>query len=528
MSQPTRHSSLSSVPLATGVAAGLGVLLFATLCLKLWPEWTHDPDLSHALFMPVVFAYLMRESREGTPRYLPDGSWPLTVILALAGLLTVLGAALYAAALGWSASVVDFSLTAGYCLLGSAVLTALSASSVRAVPLNWSSLCALGLWMLCAPIPPGSYSRLTQSLQLGVTGSVLHTLHILGIAAHQTGNVIELANASVGIEDACSGIRSLVSCVFTAFFFSASLVRAPWARALLVAASVPLALVMNFLRSLTLTLLTNHGIAIAGAWHDLTGYSVLAVTAVLLAGFAFLFSRAGAATGRASTRTGSGTRTARIVASVAVIAALVGTGIAYKKTRPIDLGSSRVPDLESLLPAHPPGWTVSTRNDLYRFEGTLRTDHLIERTYVRQTPEGLEQVTLYVAYWGAGQAPVSIVAMHTPDACWPGTGWEPQPAQSAETQPVVAGRPLPTAQARLFIHQDFPQYVWFWHLYAGRSLPFQNAHSALALLRMAWNFGFARDGDQFFIRVSSNRPWKVIANDPLITGFFEGTRPLGL
>ena len=60
---------------------------------------------------------------------------------------------------------------------------------------------------------------------------------------------------------------------------------------------------------------------------------------------------------------------------------------------------------------------------------TLKTDLLAQRVYERPTPTGPLQITLYLAYWRPGQAPVSLVASHTPDACWPGTGWvlEPPP-----------------------------------------------------------------------------------------------------
>ena len=512
----------------TRATAALAVVLFGALSAKLWPEWLHDPDLSHALFMPVVFAYLLHESRAGTARYLPEGSWPLTAVLGFAGLAALVGAGLYAAALGWSSAIVDFSLTVAFCLLGAAVLTSLAGDRLRVVPLNWSSLTAIGLWILCAPIPPGSYTRLTLALQLGVTGSVLHTLHALGIAAHQDGNVIELANASVGIEDACSGIRSLISCVFAALFFSASLVRRPWARAFLVAASVPLALVMNFARSLALTLLTSHGVAIAGLWHDATGYAVLVVTAALLGGVALLLSQAPVRPSEGPGPAGRPGLAPRMIASAFVALGLAGSAFVYVKTRPTRATPSDAPDLLALLPSQAEGWIVSTRHDLYRFEGTLRTDHLDERTYVRRGPEGTDQVTLYVAYWGVGQAPVSIVAMHTPDACWPGTGWDAQPLSEPETRPALETRVLPLAETRLFTNRGFPQYVWFWHLYDRRPLPFQNPHSAVALLRMAWTYGFTREGDQLFVRVSSNRPWKAIANDPLIAAFFARTQRLGL
>ena len=70
---------------------------------------------------------------------------------------------------------------------------------MRWLPFNWNSLVALGLWVLCAPIPPGTYSRLTLSLQLMVSENVLRALHLLGVGAVRQGNIIELATATVGI-----------------------------------------------------------------------------------------------------------------------------------------------------------------------------------------------------------------------------------------------------------------------------------------------------------------------------------------
>ncbi|MBI2497404.1 MAG: exosortase/archaeosortase family protein, partial [Opitutae bacterium] len=121
-----------------------------------------------------------------------------------------------------------------------------------------------------------------------MTGSVLQTLHLFGVPARQHGNIIELAVTSVGVEEACSGVRSLLSCVYAGFFFAAWQVRRPGGRLLLIVTAPLLALGMNFLRSLTLTLLANSGREIAGFWHDATGFAILGVTALVLAGLALL------------------------------------------------------------------------------------------------------------------------------------------------------------------------------------------------------------------------------------------------
>lgn len=517
--------------LLAALAAGLALVSW-----QLWPEWRRNPDLSHGLFMPVVFLLLLHDSRTtGTRRFLPSGALADTALGALlgGGLLALGASGLYAASLGWGHSVVAFSLVAALvCLLG-AGLVAFSSAAVRWLPCNWSAFVALGLWLLCAPIPPGTYSRLTLGLQLWVSENVLRALHLLGIAALRHGNVIELAQGSVGIEEACSGVRSLISCVFAGLFFSATLVRRPWARAVIIGLAAPLALVMNFFRSLALTLLANAGINIAGSWHDVTGFAVLGLTAALLAGLALLLEArekktAAPSSPPSASAAGPGARRPLIAlgSGLALAAALVAFFIV--NTRSTARLDQPTPNLFALLPITVPGWQVDTRNDLYQFQDVLQTEHLAQRTYVRATPTGPLQITIYAAYWRAGQASVSQVASHTPDACWPGSGWTLAKPIAEPPHPVVAGRTLSAPEYRFFKNADFPQHVWFWHLFDGRPIAYRDPYSAVELLRIAWRYGFRRDGDQLFVRVSSNVPWATIAAEPLLAEFFRRTQPLGL
>jgi hypothetical protein len=171
---------------------------------------------------------------------------------------------------------------------------------------------------------------------------------------------------------------------------------------------------------------------------------------------------------------------------------------------------------------------VRTATDLYQFSATLQTDHLLQRTYLRNTPQGVEQITVYLAYWRAGQAPVSLVASHTPDACWPGSGWELVSGSSGQAQLNVTDRKLAPAEVRLFLAGKFPQYVWFWHLYDGRPIAFRDPYSAKALLQIALHYGFSHEGDQLFVRVSSNRPWSDFSHEPLLAETFRNLQALGL
>jgi len=542
------------------IGGGWLLVLLGAWTLHLLPQWLRNPDLSHGLFTPLVFIILLHEARaRGTARYLPTSKiWTAVIgLIGATGLFLLAGAGLYAAALEWNHSLVEFLLAGALCALLTAAWLTAALDRVRLLPFNWPAAMSILVWALSAPIPPGTYTRLTQQLQITVTGGVLFSLNLIGVAASQDGNVIDLAHTSVGVEEACSGVRSLLSCVFAAFFLSAVISRRPAKRAILILLAGPLAIGMNFFRSLLLTLLANDGIDIRGRWHDLTGFGILAVTAALLAGLAVWMERSGRGPAGSTQRekaeesspltpppvagiqpdpslpasrsssSGNGTTSAERLVAGTLALSLATLVFFVVHTQPTHHRKEPAPDLWALLPASPPGWEVSTRTDLYRFSSQLQTDILAERTYTRTEPRGTFQVTVYLAYWPAGQASVSLVAAHTPDACWPGSGWVEDPTQHRSISLAVGGVNLPEAQFRSFKLDTFPQNVWYWHLFDGKPIE-GKVGSPRELLSLAWHYGFRDEEEQVFIRVSSNRGWQEIAKEPLLAEIVARCRSLGL
>jgi len=515
----------------------LGVAVIAVGAL-LWPHWLHNPDLAHGLFMPVVFPILLFESRRTAGRA-PFAQAAVVGVLAALSVAALGAAGLYASVLGWSHSVALFSLAASLALMIGAAFAACPGERGGAVPFNWTAAVAAGLWLLCAPIPSGTYTRITLALQLGVSSGVLGALHLLGIAAVRHGNIIELANAMVGIEEACSGVRSLVSCVFAGLFFSATLVRRPWSRLLIVGLSVPLALVMNFIRSLALTLMANDGIKIAETWHDMTGYAVLGVTGAVLGALALRIGRFDSGDAVLPRNVSSEDRPhftwhrpfaqpQRILALGLVLCAALAVFF-LSQSRALPPAPGPAPDLTALLPAGAPGWRTIENPGVAAFAGVLRTTALAQRTYVRNGRDGQTGIIVYLAYWPAGATAVSSVDLHTPDMCWPGAGWVLEPVPRSREALSVGGRRLPEAEYRFLKYEGmYPQNVWFWHLYGGRPVPYRNPYSPCELLGIAMRYGFRRDGDQLFVRISSNRPWSEIAGEALVEGLFRKLGPLGL
>jgi hypothetical protein len=70
--------------------------------------------------------------------------------------------------------------------------------------------------------------------------------------------------------------------------------------------------------------------------------------------------------------------------------------------------------------------------------------------------------------------------------------------------------------------------VWFWHLFDGQPILYTDPYSWSELLRIAWRYGSRDDGDQLFVRFSSNRPWSELAAETLLAEIFTRLKPLGL
>ena len=120
--------------------------------------------------------------------------------------------------------------------------------------------------------PPRRYTRITLTLQLWVSESVLNTLHFLGIAAVRRGNIIDLVNATVGIEEACSGIRSLMSLTFLSLFYGYFAEKRLWVRWAIFLGSIPIAVAANAFRVSATGVLSEYNPELAqGFFHTLEG-----------------------------------------------------------------------------------------------------------------------------------------------------------------------------------------------------------------------------------------------------------------
>jgi exosortase len=124
----------------------------------------------------------------------------------------------------------------------------------------------------------------TLPLQRYATEVTSAALHFLAIPALREGNLIVLPTMTLGVTEACSGIRSLLTLLTGAVALSYVTLPQWWQRLVLVGSVVPITLVTNAVR-VTGTGLLAHFVgraAAEGFLHGFAGWVLLIVASVCL------------------------------------------------------------------------------------------------------------------------------------------------------------------------------------------------------------------------------------------------------
>lgn len=259
---------------------GFLLLALALVCLSFYPVflrlgriWTISPDYSHGFLVIPFASYLIYVKRtEWLPllrSYKPSG-----MHIAI-GLGLICGAfALRAAGLVGRALPVE-----GLSILILVVGIIWLLMGPRGVWINWAGIAFL-IFML--PIPSHANRVIRGNLQTVATGMSIITLQTIGVPAIERGNVISLPNAEVGVVEACSGIRILVSLAAIAFGL-AVLTESHWLRRVLLLVSVvPVALIANVSRIVMTAIGHEYFPARSAEIHDAAGWVMIALAVFLL------------------------------------------------------------------------------------------------------------------------------------------------------------------------------------------------------------------------------------------------------
>ena len=134
------------------------------------------------------------------------------------------------------------------------------------------------------PIPAIVFNQIAFPLQLLASKGAEITLSALAIPVLREGNVIVLANTSLEVAEACSGIRSLISLVTLAIVFGYFSDTRVWARIVLALAAVPVAVAANAVRVAGTGIAAHYygSAAAEGFFHSFSGWMLFVVAFVML------------------------------------------------------------------------------------------------------------------------------------------------------------------------------------------------------------------------------------------------------
>jgi exosortase len=256
------------------IAAAL--LFFAVLWFEainqLQAEWSLNPQYGYGWSVPFLALYLLwrRWPWRPLPR-LPD-SYVLPIALIVFCALLFFPIRFVAEAnpdwrlLSWALALIAVAMSISWIFLTG----------------GWPWLrhfCFPILFFLVAvPWPMHFEQVVTQNLMRAVTVINVSLLNVAGIPALQHGNVIEVGSGLIGIEEACSGVRSLQATLMISLFlgelYSFTIAR----RIFLVIAGALLAFFCNVVRTAILVWMgVKNGAKSIEAWHDPAGLTILLV-----------------------------------------------------------------------------------------------------------------------------------------------------------------------------------------------------------------------------------------------------------
>lgn len=409
---PTRSLGRSSL---VALAAGYWVWL-VWACAG---DWLGSEDYSYGWFVPLLAAYFLWKRIESMPGggfHSPQGGRIAAWLVLIASILVVL-------------PVEMVRLTPIHWRPVLWAIGGLGVANTLAVAWLAGGRRALGVvafpaffMLLGIPWPTFAENRISFPLMQLVAEWTVDILRLAGLPATAAGTTITLPNCTVGVEEACSGLRSLQTALMVGVAAGElAKLNLRWRSVLLVVAFV-MALAGNQVRVLLL--------AVAGVWggasavdgfHDAAGYLVLGMLLAGVAASALVASRwqvpelstPPETAGHCTALTAIPPWASMLPVAGAVMF-LAAHAWFWVKESQADKPSSAL-----LQPAASEGLIVDG-NVPQPILGVLQPD---EYRYIREYSGGPSpRVIGYHFYWAPRTGNANQL-YHRPDRCMPGAGW---------------------------------------------------------------------------------------------------------
>jgi len=267
-------------------ALGASLLLLAALLWAYWPtvyrmfsDWRGDPNYSVGQLVPLAALYLLWDKRDRLRDCPIKPCWSGLVLIA--GGLAAWGFGLMF--LYESAERYSLVLT----LAGVVLLVGGRKLFMRAA---W----ILAFLLLMIPLPGRVHNAVSGPLQQCATTSTVFVLEVVGVDVVREGNTLLFeGNATVGIAEACSGLRMLTAFIIVSAMFAMLLQRPRWQLIVLLLSSIPVAILCNVIRLIATAALyaVMDSSAAETFFHDFAGITMMPLAIAAMMGELWLFNK---------------------------------------------------------------------------------------------------------------------------------------------------------------------------------------------------------------------------------------------
>ena len=376
-------------------------------------EWTTNDQYQYALGVPPLSLYLAWRRWRG-PFAAGSPGWLCLAAATLGWVAFALGELLR-----WHDPI--WRMTGGLLAGGATLVTAAGFYRIGGTPLLRREVFPILFPWMGVPWPMPWELFLTQHLLHFVTTVTTAALGLIGIGVLQHGNVIELRAGMLGIDDACSGIRSLQASLMATLFLGEYFRLSRGRRLGLVAGGMLSALALNCARVLGLALLLNaRGSDAEMRFHDAAGSVATVATFLGVLGLSLALGRGRAPDEAEGGRTGfaQGFDGAAVCGAFMAIPLLSWAWFAWMGAdHPVE---DQRPQWTLSYSQLDPAWQAESveprpgEREGLRF-GTWQGCQL-------RTPEGWNARIIHIG-WNRGASMPSLAFYHTPELCMPWVGW---------------------------------------------------------------------------------------------------------
>jgi len=264
-SSPTRGALLGAIAVLVGAFA----VCYWHVLGKLLYDWAHDDNYSHGFLIVPLALYFAWERRQRVAAADHRPAW-LGLVVVVGGL-----GMLVAGTLGAELFVSRVSIIL---LIAGTVLFVAGYETLRTLAFP------IGFLLLMVPPPAIIFNQIAFPLQLLASQFGETTLQALSIPVLREGNVITLANTTLEVAEACSGIRSLISLLTLGIVYGYFIDRRPAIRTLIALSTIPIAIIANGLRVAGTGVAAHYygAEAAEGFFHTFSGWIVFIAAFALL------------------------------------------------------------------------------------------------------------------------------------------------------------------------------------------------------------------------------------------------------